>query len=56
MYINVPKFLKRSNSVCLSPVSTMIEKWKKNPKEFYNDSQISKNNKQIMAQQDAHSK
>ena len=46
--VDIPKIFQRSNSVCLSPVSTMIEQLKECPKEFYNklhnnnDSKISK--------------
>ena len=34
--IDIPVGVKRSNSVCLSPVSSMIERLKNNPKEYYN--------------------
>ena len=43
--IEIPKMPQRSNSVCLSPVSCMIEKLKNNPKEFYNDSKVFENSK-----------
>lgn len=39
--IAIPTVFRRSNSVCLSPVSKVIESFKENPKEFY--AQMAKN-------------
>ena len=34
--VDIPRLMNRTNSICLSPVSTMIEQLKERPKDFYN--------------------